>query len=1000
MRSNSGDRLLSKVFSFGSFRFLPEQQLLLDGDSPVRIGARALEILLLLVERSGEVVAKQELMSRVWPGLVVEESNLKVNVASLRRVLRDSPGQPQYIATVSGRGYRFVSPVGHGESPSSAGAYSGIQPGKHNLPPSVARLIGREETIQDVWRRSRDSRLLTIVGPGGIGKTSVALAVAAEAAAAYEDGAWLVDLAPLTNGAMIPGTIASALGLTEHSEDVIAALVGFLRDKHLMLIVDNCEHLVDTVAVIAEQLSVAAAGVHVVATSREPLRAKAEMVYRLAPLDIPPDSGGLTAAAASTFAAVELFVERAAKNAGEFTLSDANAPIVGDICRALDGIALAIELAATRVYDLGVQKLRTALTDRLGLLNQSQHMAPARQRTLYATLDWSYQLLTEGERVVLQRLSLFASSFDLKACVAIAASNTLERYHVIDALANLVAKSLVSVSLDLVAPYRLLETTRAFARDRLIERKEFARCAMKHAEYFRDELRRVEEALLRASGMAWTRDTGIKDDERAALAWAFSNDDAGMDLPPQYARTIDDVRAALAWALSGEESLSIGISLVVEAIPLWTRMSLLEERRESVERVLFSLACRARMTDRDRMTLNFVFAKTLLYTRGPEPRVEDALSEAERLAERLGNGVYLTRILRHRVSFAHYSGDRRSTLDLIHRMERTAESINDSHAARGGRRLGAMVLCFMGHHDIARNRLELVQQDAARLGHYPSLQFMSAHTGFAYILFVQGLTDQARQKAESAVNEVMAGGKAVPLSIALALTAIPIALYRGDLVETERFLSMLTDLAASHGLVIWVRLAECFHSILLIKKGEGAGVYSLRRNLADLRATYYGHGYAALLGFLAQGLGGIGERAEAFNTIETAIGLAKRQDDLWCLAELLRIKGWLLHLDRLPASNRAAETYLMQALEVARCQSALTWELRAAIDLAKIWRSEGRLMEARRFLQPIFERFTEGFDTVDLRAARAFLRDPGGKRVRTPPGRRKRNYFPQGRVLL
>ena len=205
------ERRLSRVFSFSPFRSMPEKKVLLEGDSPVRIGGRALEILLLLVARPGELIGKHELLSRAWPGTLVEASNLKVNLASLRRALWDSPERRRYIATANGHGYRFVSSVDCGESASAPSAHTGTQADRHNLPLAVTRLIGRHETIQDVWLRSLDTQLLNIIGPGGIRKTRLALAVAGEAAATCEHGAGLVDLLPVTDPALVPGTFVRSV---------------------------------------------------------------------------------------------------------------------------------------------------------------------------------------------------------------------------------------------------------------------------------------------------------------------------------------------------------------------------------------------------------------------------------------------------------------------------------------------------------------------------------------------------------------------------------------------------------------------------------------------------------------------------------------------------------------------------------------------------------------------------------------------------------------------
>jgi DNA-binding winged helix-turn-helix (wHTH) protein len=405
-----------RAVSFGPFRLLPAQQLLLEGEAPVRLGSRALDILIALVERAGELVTKNELMTRVWPDTVVEESNLKVHVAGLRRALGDGQPGRRYLANVPGRGYRFVAPVNLAELkehlvPKSA-APERVR--AHNLPLSKSRALGRAETIGVLRDLLPRQRFITIVGAGGIGKTTVALALAEAIVPAYEHGIWFVDLAPLDDPQFVSTTLASTLGLAVRSENAATGLVDFLRDRRMLIVLDNCEHVIGAAAALAEQLLGGAPGVHILATSREPLRARGERAHRLLPLEIPPDPSRLRSSEAGVYASVQLFVERAAAIVDGFELSDRDAPVVADICRKLGGIPLAIELAAARVDAFGVQQLSALLDDRFRILNQGERTAQPRHRSLVATFDWSYGYLPENERAVLRRLAVFAGTFTLK----------------------------------------------------------------------------------------------------------------------------------------------------------------------------------------------------------------------------------------------------------------------------------------------------------------------------------------------------------------------------------------------------------------------------------------------------------------------------------------------------------------------------------------------------------------------------------------------------------
>src|SRR6266478_1331964 len=349
------------AISFGPYRLLAAQRLLLERDKPVRLGSRAFDILAALVERTGEVVGKEQLIARAWPQTFVEEANLKIQVSALRRALGDGQGGNRYVITVPGRGYNFVAPVRR-EEPSRASPPPTVASAvKHNLPFAVTRMIGREEAVAALVSRLSHQRLVTVVGAGGIGKTTVALAVAERMMASYEHGVWLVDLAPLGDPRLVPSAVATVLGLKIRTEDPLAALVAAVRDNRMLLLLDNCEHVIDAVAGLAAAVLSGARGVSILATSREPLGAAGEREYRLGPLGSPQASDGLTAGEAAAFPAVQLFVERVTAIVEDFALTDANAPAVVQICRRLDGLPLAIEFVAPRVEVLGIEGLATHL---------------------------------------------------------------------------------------------------------------------------------------------------------------------------------------------------------------------------------------------------------------------------------------------------------------------------------------------------------------------------------------------------------------------------------------------------------------------------------------------------------------------------------------------------------------------------------------------------------------------------------------------------------------
>ena len=581
----------------------------------MRVGSRALDLMIALVERPGELVGKDELIARAWRDTFVEEGNLKFQVSALRRALGDGRGGRRYIATSPGQGYRFVAPVSVAQAPAAAALPAAPTRQNHNLPQQLTRLIGRADAVSRIVARLQRHRMLSIVGPGGIGKTSIAIAAAETLINTYEHGVWFVDLAPLADARLVPSAVAQVLGFEIRSDDPVPGLVGALRDRRLVLVLDNCEHVIEAAATLAVAILRGAADVHILATSREPLRAEGEHVQRLPPLSSGFPSDHLGAAEALAFPAVELFVERAAECLGEFELTDENAPIVAEICRKLDGIPLAIELAAARVESFGVRGLATHLDDRFRLLTSGRRSGPPRHRTLRAALDWSYEVLSEPERAVLRRLGIFMGGFTLDAACAVVANPGLLKGDVIDTVAELAEKSLAVVETTETEPrVRLLETTRAYALERLAESGEREAVARRHAEYYRNLFERAEgEAAARPTG-EWLAD---------------------------YAPEIDNLRAALDWAFSPDGGAAIGVALTAAAVPLWMQLSLLEECRSRAKQALGALGAGGARNPREEMRL-----RSALGASTPEvPEMGAAFTKALNIAEALGDTEYQLRAL-------------------------------------------------------------------------------------------------------------------------------------------------------------------------------------------------------------------------------------------------------------------------------------------------------------------------------------------------------------------
>jgi predicted ATPase/DNA-binding winged helix-turn-helix (wHTH) protein len=464
----------SAEFLFGTFTLVPALPQLLEDGVPVRVGSRALAILLLLVERAPQLISHDEILAQVWPDTFIDQINLRVHLNGLRKILREGP-DTRYIVNIRGQGYRFTAPITRRQAPVEDHSMPS------NVPHGLIKLIGRAAEVEAITAALSARRFVTIVGPGGVGKTSVALEVAHNLVGAYRDGACMVDLTNISEPA-VNTALFTALQLPQTTD--LTDLRRHLRDRHVLFVLDNCEQLVEAAASLAENLLRYGANITVLVTSREPLRAEGEWVFRLSGLETPPPTENIDAAHARAFPAIELFVERAESGSEPFTFTDAEAPLLAEVCRRLDGIPLAIELAAARVGLFGITGLAAPLGEAFALLTRSRRTAPSRHKTLRATLDWSFNLLSTSEQTLLTRLSVFHSHFTREAAVAVAACNTMSTFHVLNGLTELIAKSLAVASLhESTVVFRLLETTRMYAAGKFTEKVEQDEILRRHTEY-------------------------------------------------------------------------------------------------------------------------------------------------------------------------------------------------------------------------------------------------------------------------------------------------------------------------------------------------------------------------------------------------------------------------------------------------------------------------------------------------------------------------------------
>jgi predicted ATPase/DNA-binding winged helix-turn-helix (wHTH) protein len=487
--------VVHKKLRFGPFELSIGERVLRRDGRVLPLGDRALNVLTYLADRPGEVIAKQELIDHVWSDVTVGEGSLRVHVAAIRKALSDGQFGNRYIANIKGRGYSFVGTVvplaGGTESRNAKFSPQG------RFPVRPIMMIGRETVVSEVSEKLRNERFVTLLGPGGIGKTTIAFAVGRAAAQEFGEEVYFVDLESLTDPRQVAGAIATSLGLALKSRDPDLELVDLIRSQKLLIILDSCEHMIETVALLAEQLYQESEQIYLLTTSRELLKVGGEHCWRVLPLGFPPDGSEQTANAVLRYPAVQLFVRCVAARAGSVVLTDEEAPFVAKICRKLDGIPLAIELAAGQAAALGIKSTVALLASRMGLLRLSHQTAVPRHRTLKATLDWSYNLLSDGERIVLRRIAPFVGQFTLEGARYVAGELGIGTGEIFDAIAGLVEKSLIATRIDeMQAQYWLLDTTRAYALEKLEEHAEVDVVLRQHREYVAGYLESQRVALL------------------------------------------------------------------------------------------------------------------------------------------------------------------------------------------------------------------------------------------------------------------------------------------------------------------------------------------------------------------------------------------------------------------------------------------------------------------------------------------------------------------------
>jgi predicted ATPase/DNA-binding winged helix-turn-helix (wHTH) protein len=666
------------ILTFGGFELSPRRRTLSRDGHGVRVGSRAMDMLLLLAGRAGELVTKDEIQQHLWPGIFVDDISVRVHISALRKAL--GVDGVEHIHTVAGRGYMFVSEITRTvetEPPPLADTLS-------RLPTRLERLIGRAASVESIATQVLERRFVTVVGPGGIGKTSVALEVAARLPDDFSDGVYFVDLATLDDPETAPGALALALGLPVLHDLSANALAKLLAGKRLLILLDNCERQADVAARVAEALLRSAKGLCVLATSREALRAEGEWLHHLPPLSTPPLREA-TPSVALQHSAIELFVDRVDAAAGGYRLTEDDCAHVVEICRRLDGLPLAIELAATTVAALGIRGVAEGLDDRLALLTGGRRTAQSRHQTLRAAHDWSYELLSADERRVLNSLSVVASNFDIALAGAVADNPHTPQDQIRGLVGALSGKSLIAIdSASQGARYRLLESTRAYALEKLQVDSGEHRAAQNYAQATLTFFLGAAEELTKFGAAAW-------------LA--------------RHASRLEDARAVLEWAFSAEGDRALARALTAEVSTIWLNMGLVRECLSWCRQAL-APSSGDNTPDAAEMRIRHAYGVGHSFMHGTNHNTRDNIASILETARRLGDHDYGIRALWALASVELNEGRLERALHHAAQLRDAASGPAGAADRLVGERIYGSALHLLGRHAEARGMLQSARDGA------------------------------------------------------------------------------------------------------------------------------------------------------------------------------------------------------------------------------------------------------------------------------------------------